>query len=96
MSKVTLRSRPMAVSDLQVEELDGEILVHDPDTQKTYNFNGTGAFVWSLCDGSHELREIVRGIEEAAPQTPREAIEDDVVSFVEELEDDGLLSMRDE
>lgn len=91
-----LKRYPVAKADLEVEELEDEILVYDPGNQKTYNFNGTGAFVWSLCDGSHSLEEMVEGIHEAAPGTDRETIEQDVADFVRELEEDGLITLRDD
>lgn len=93
---MTLDTKPLAKSDLEVEELEDEILVYDPESQKTYNFNGTGAFVWSLCDGNHALGEIVRGIDEAAAETDRDTIEEDVLKFVEKLVDDGLLTLPNE
>lgn len=93
---MTLNTKPQARDDLDVEELEDEILVYDPESEKTYNFNGTGAFVWSLCDGDHTLETMVRGIDNVADGTERETIERDVLDFVEELVEDGLLTLPDE
>ncbi|MFB6346090.1 MAG: PqqD family protein [bacterium] len=85
---------PTTKSDLDVEELEDEIVVNDPDRQKIYNFNGTAAFIWSLSDGSMTLNEIVDEIHRSDPTVPRTEIEDDVLDFVSELQEKELLEVK--
>jgi hypothetical protein len=88
--------RPEAREDVSSEELEGEILVYDPDSQKTFNFNGTGAFIWSLCDGHYALNEIIDAIDEQATGTNREMIREDVEQFVGNLCEDNLIRLHDD
>lgn len=89
-----LEQRPVAKSELDVEELEDEIVVNHPDRQKVYNFNGTAAFIWSLSNGDYTLSDIVDEIHTVDPTVPREEIAEDVLEFVEDLQDKNLIQLR--
>lgn len=86
-----LDQRPVANSNLDVEELEDEIVVNHPDRRKVYNFNGTAAFIWSLSTGDFTLDQIVDEIHNADPTVPRDEIEEDVLDFVNELREKDLV-----
>lgn len=93
-SEITDNVRLIAQDRLTSEELENEILVYDPESDKTYNFNGTGAFVWSLANGEYTLGEMIEAIHEAAPETDREVIREDVEEFIRKLRKNGLISLH--
>lgn len=88
-------SRPCADSRVEVERLEDELLLYDPDRGKVVNLNGTGAFVWSLSNGDHTLGEIVDEIERSAPDTDRDRIRSDTESFLQSMIDEGILELKD-
>ncbi len=51
-------SVPRRRHDLTVHELDGEALIFDAKSADTHRLNMTACFIWRLCDGRHEPREI--------------------------------------
>jgi hypothetical protein len=48
---------------LVVQELSGEVLVYDRDSNQAHCLNSTAALVWQHCDGSTPVSEIARAIE---------------------------------
>jgi len=81
--------RPLARRDgLAVEELDGELLIYDLDTDKAHCLNGEAAEVWKLCDGSRSVGDISSAVD---PEAPREFAEDVVLHALTELSKRKLL-----
>lgn len=57
----TVRITPRARKEgLAVQELEGELLVYDPETHRAHCLNQTARFVWSRCDGRTSVAEISR------------------------------------
>jgi hypothetical protein len=48
---------------LVIQELPGEVLVYDLETNKAYCLNESAAMVWGLCDGRNSVVDIMQGIE---------------------------------
>ncbi len=44
--------------NLVVQELNGEVLIYDLDTNKAFCLNESSALVWQACDGSKDVSEI--------------------------------------
>lgn len=44
--------------NLVIQELDGEVLIYDLQTDKAFCLNMTSALVWQACDGSKNITEI--------------------------------------
>lgn len=78
-------------SDIRAEELENEIVLYQPEEGEVRNLNGTGAFIWSLCNGSRTLGFIADQLIEEAPEADPEQIRQDVLAFARELVDEGLL-----
>lgn len=45
---------------LVIQEMPGEVLVYDLDTNKAHCLNQTAAFVWKSCDGKNSVADITR------------------------------------
>ncbi len=43
---------PRRRDDLRASELDGEVVLFDPPSEKTYHFNATAYAVWQQCEGA--------------------------------------------
>jgi hypothetical protein len=48
---------------LVVQELSGEVLVYDRDSNKAHCLNSTAALVWQYCDGNTSVSDIARAIQ---------------------------------
>ncbi len=53
--------KPLARSqDLVIQEMPGEILVYDLQTNKAHCLNETAAAIWKSCDGENSVGDISR------------------------------------
>ncbi len=50
--------------NLIVHEMDDEILLYDPQIDRTHRLNPTAAMIWRLCDGSKTPEEMARSLME--------------------------------
>jgi len=50
--------------NLVVQELDGEVLIYDLQTDKAFCLNITSALIWQACDGTRNVAEISRWVGE--------------------------------
>ena len=44
--------------NLVVQELEGEVLIYDLDTDEAFGLNKTSTIIWQLCDGNNSISEI--------------------------------------
>ncbi|ALG67298.1 HPr-rel-A system PqqD family peptide chaperone [Beggiatoa leptomitoformis] len=74
------------------QQIDQEIVLHDPRTGKVYMLNPTASLIWSLCDGMHSTAEIAKEIQNRFRLTP-ETILTTVEKTVAELKEYGLIKL---
>ena len=67
-----------------MEDMDGELLIYNPNTATTLHLNGPSALVWHLLTGEHSLATIVTGLQQAYPDQS-EQIEPDVMATVNDM-----------
>jgi hypothetical protein len=72
-------------------EVDGELVLLDTTTGALHVLNRTAALVWSELDGSRQVDAIVSELSDVAG-AEEERVRQDVISYLEDLEDKGLLS----
>jgi hypothetical protein len=83
---------PNAVSGLEMEVVEGEVLLYHPQHARAVYLNPTAALVWGLCDGNRSVREIVRIIGESYPDAS--GLSEDVLKTLEQLRGNGVLAWR--
>ena len=69
--------KPIARTDLIVEELDGEAVIYDEETTELHHLNPTATIVFGLCDGTSTVGEMSAEIA-AAFGVPIEQVEPQV------------------
>ena len=76
--------------DCLLEDMDGELLLYDPNSAVTLHLKGSSAIVWELCDGQRTIQDIVDLVQQAYPDqaTP---IGQDVASVVDDLKERNVL-----
>lgn len=86
-------SRPRARSrGLNVEEVDGDLIVYDAEHSKAHSLNAGAAAVWRLCDGKRTVEEISRAAAQALGVEPDLGM---VQQALVQLERAGLLETDD-
>lgn len=76
---------------LVVQEMPGEMLVYDTETNKAHCLNDSAAFVWASCDGVNTVSDIVREFEANSKGT---VTEDFVWLAIDQLSSKGLLEAK--
>lgn len=79
-----------ARDDLAIVELDGEAVIYDEEQGSLHHLNPTATLVFSLCDGSADLRQLTEELSETF-SVPADDMEGQLAELVEELRDQGLL-----
>lgn len=73
---------------LVVQEMPGETLVYDVDSNKAHCLNQSAAFVWRSCDGNNSVGDIVKQFEISGGG---KVTEDFVWLAIDQLNDNDLL-----
>jgi hypothetical protein len=81
---------PTATEGCQTDRLGDEALVFCPATAETIWLNDTAALVWSLCDGSRTVEQIVGVLAEAFLE-PASLLADDVEEALDRLQERGAI-----
>lgn len=81
MNKTTVYKQ---VSECLLEDMDGELLLYNPNNATTLHFNGPSAVVWELCNGEISVNQMIDTVREAYPDQA-EQIEGDIVTVLNEF-----------
>lgn len=80
-------------NDLVVQELNGETLIYDLNTNKAFCLNQTSALIWQICDGTKSIAEICQEISRKLKTTVKE---DFIWLALDSLKKEGLIANADE
>ena len=78
--------------DCLLEDMDGEMLLYNPENATTLHLNGPSIIVWELCDGKNSVQEIIDIVKSAFPDQASQ-IEDDVVKVIKDLSKRDVLKL---
>jgi pyrroloquinoline quinone biosynthesis protein D len=92
LQSTTIDQILVPATDVEVEIVDGEVLLYHPQQTRAVYLNPTAAVVWGLCDGSRSVREIIRLIGESYPDAG--SLTDDVLATLNQLQESGVLVVR--
>lgn len=81
--------KPRRAAGYQIETVDEELLLYDPEHGRILALNATGALVWQLCDGARTVGEIVGLLQEGYPDAA--GIPDDVEELLGKLREAGAV-----
>ena len=84
---------PIRFADVKVEVIEGELLLYHPGQTRAVYLNPPAALIWSLCDGSRQVYEIMRLIGESYPES-KENLTEDVLATLQQLSDSGVLVIK--
>lgn len=79
-------------SEVVVREEPGDLwLFFDPDMNRRRFSNAVGAYVWQLCDGTHDLEQIVDAVCAAFEGASPDSIAADVRALLQGMEADHFI-----
>ena len=81
---------PVPAADVEMEVVEGEVLLYHPQKTCAVYLNPTAAVVWGLCNGMRSVREIIRVIGESYPDADAN-LTDDVLVTLNQLQESGVL-----
>lgn len=73
------------------ETIDGQAVVIDPEGRELITLNEVGTQVWEYLDGQRKVADLVDELSGNFEGVSREQFEADVVAYLEELGDAGLV-----
>ena len=82
LTQTMLEKTPTTKSSIELEEIDGELLLYSPESTRSIYMNSTASIIWRLCDGKLTVGEIVELLKEAFPEA-EDSIEKDVVDSID-------------
>jgi len=83
---------PRRRDDLTVAEIDGETVIYDPRDATVHHLNSSATIVWSCCDGTSSVADIIDDIAQAFGLAVAD-IADQIHTALSAFEDSGLLAV---
>ena len=84
MSKNSIKKYPKVKETLLFKEMDDGAVIYEPSEEKCYSLNSTSAYIWSLCDGTNSINEIINSIKSDFKKfelDPKNAVEQILLNF---------------
>jgi hypothetical protein len=88
--KTVIDQIPVPAPGVEMDTVDGEVLLSRHQHGRAVYLNQTAAAVWALCDGSRSVREIIRVIGECYPDADAK-LTDEVLVTLDQLQRNGVL-----
>jgi hypothetical protein len=95
MNDLTLTSRPQRVEGVDVIRRGSVAYLQRRGAESVYELNDTAFALWELCDGETAVHEMVQAVDDLFA-APREDLARDVLSALDELVGDDLLTHYDQ
>lgn len=93
---ITPETRPQRRNGIDEHRLNDEAVLYDVAHHATHYVNTTACFIWSRCDGRHNIEDITNGVlDEFEMNDPgvRSTVRQDVETTVIELVRNGLVGL---
>ena len=75
MNDIALK-KPKIISDFQLEEIDGEVLLYSPKATRSIYLNPSASLIWRLCTGEFSTQEIIDSLQEQFPEQADTIVDD--------------------
>jgi len=86
------RERPRRRNDLVDRNLGEETIVYDAEGRTVHVLNVTGQVIWSLCDGEHDMSDMVDALRATFVIDEDTDLETHVAETLKRLRDMGLVA----
>ncbi len=79
--------------DVVFRELQGEAVILSLESSRYFGLDPIGTRIWQLCEAHHSLRRVWDAMQQEF-DAPGEALQADLLKFVDELSANGLLKVQ--
>ena len=86
--ETTPQKRPGLTENLTGQEL----FIYDAGGQELTVLNRTALLIWSLCDGSHPVAEMIPVLAAIHPDAPPDRLREDLLACLTSFAESGLLA----
>ncbi len=90
---ISTESRVSQIEDIVVSDIDDEKVMMSVEKGQYYNLDTVGSRVWELIDKPIKVSELIDALL-LKYDVDRETCERDVLTFLEELHEDGILQVE--
>jgi hypothetical protein len=94
LHKTVIDQIPVPAPGVEMDNVDGEVLLSRPQHGRAVYLNQTAADVWALCNGSRSVGEIIRVIGECYPDADGK-LTDEVLITLDQLQESGVVLVRE-
>ena len=85
---------PTRIAEIEMELIEGEVLLYDPRQTRAVYLNPTAALVFGLCDGTRSVREVIGMIAECYTEASSNNLTEEVLVTLNELQQNGILTIK--
>jgi hypothetical protein len=86
-----VKNLPQARVDLARVDMDAELYLYDERNRLMHQLNPTARQIWEMCDGTHQVEEIVATVARMFPNAPTETVRGDVEKMLDQFADKRLI-----
>ena len=79
---------------LIAKRLGNELFLHDASGEELLVLNTTAMLIWSLCDGTHDVTQMLEVLTDLFPHAPTQELEKDLKDQLEEWVQAGVLAIH--
>ena len=80
---------------ITARDMGDAVFLANPEDGTIFHLNAVGAALWRLLEEPTSMRQAATDLQTAFPDVPRERIEDDIEDLFDDLEDEGLVILRE-
>lgn len=93
MNDIKLDSIVIRNDEIAFAQMDGEIVMMNVDTGYYYNLGKLGSVIWYQLEDAIEVKALVQNLMDSY-QVCRKECEEDVIGFLRELKQEGLIIVK--
>lgn len=79
----------------ELMEIEGEMLILNPETFSVTKLNATGGEIWRLLSDSRTIEELSEHLAAVYAEVPLHQIQEDVQYFVKNMQEIGLIQLAE-
>ena len=87
-----MKKLPLRKNEFIWREIGGEVFILSDTGNKIITLNKVGALIWQLCDGKHNLVQIVDAVLEKF-NVEKACAEHESKGFIDEMQKNGLITI---
>ena len=83
---------PKTIQEIDEQRIGDELFIYGSNGEKLTVLNSTAMLIWSLCDGTHTVDDMVTVIHDIIPETDEIGLKEDIIQTVSGLSQKHLIT----